>query len=188
MKIYTRTGDLGRTSLLGRSGISKADPRVVCIGECDEMNTWLALLRGSLDEVAAALSDTVFCVQQGLFDLGEELARAKGSPDQWKVSGQWVASVEQWIDEMDRQLPPLRQFIVPGGAPCAITAQLCRAVCRRLERNMAALAAEELINPQSLCWVNRLSDWLFVLGRYVTYLTGSDEPLRAPPQWPTLQL
>lgn len=188
MKIYTRTGDQGETSLLGRSGVSKAEQRVICVGDCDELSCSLAELHFLLFDTEPALADAVLCVQQALFSLGEELARVNSQPEQWLVSGDWVSYVENWIDALTPSLPPLRQFIVPGGTAAAIRAQLSRAICRRLERNMVHLAGQEVLNPQSLRWVNRLSDWLFICARYINYRAGVPEPLRSEPAWQQVSL
>jgi cob(I)alamin adenosyltransferase len=175
VKIYTRTGDAGETSLFDGSRVSKADSRVDAYGEVDELNAWLGLARASgLDpDLDAALVG----IQQDLFALGAQLAdpadkiadrvtkATLGDPD--------VARLEALIDRLEAELQPLRRFILAGGAPGGAALHVARTVCRRAERRMVSL----LPPPDAvlLIYVNRLSDLLFVLARVVNHRAGLPE-------------
>ena len=166
-RIYTRTGDGGHTSLFGGARVSKDDPRVRAYGTIDELNAVLGLARaaGSDREIDGVLER----LQHHLFDLGAELATpaaasAAGS-HVVRVSADQVAGLEQEIDRFEDRLPPLRQFVLPGGTPGAAALHHARTVARRAEREIVQLTALEPLNPELLKYVNRLSDLLFVLAR-----------------------
>ncbi|MCY4540926.1 MAG: cob(I)yrinic acid a,c-diamide adenosyltransferase [Rhodobacteraceae bacterium] len=165
-KIYTRTGDRGETALGDGARVSKASARVAAYGTVDELNAVAGLAREHADgELDLRLS----AIQQDLFDLGADLCKpisadeTKGSALRM-VSGQ-VERIEREIDEANRKLQPLRSFILPGGTPLSSRLHMCRTVARRAERLVVELAQCEEINPQSLQYLNRLSDWFFVQAR-----------------------
>jgi len=167
-RIYTRTGDAGDTGLFGGGRVSKDDPRVEAYGTVDEANSALGLLAAQLDD---ELASAVRSMQHALFDIGAELA----TPQQGRVAAvtpEQVAALEHLIDGWDDALPPLRQFILPGGSAPAAAAHLARAVVRRAERRTVTLARTAAINPEVLRYLNRLSDCLFVLARLLNHRRG----------------
>lgn len=185
MKIYTRTGDRGTTSLVGGRRISKADPRLDAYGTVDELNSHLGLLTATpaatVDHLTAADRDLLLSVQNHLFDLGAYLATdpadlADGPETAPSgITPETIAGLEEAIDSLDPELPPLRSFILPGGTPQAAQANVARTVCRRAERAMTAIPAENglaAVHPLALGYVNRLSDYLFALGRALNARAG----------------
>jgi cob(I)alamin adenosyltransferase len=159
-RIYTRTGDGGTTGLADGSRVSKHATRIEALGEVDELNSHIgAILLQPLEErVAAWLTD----VQHGLFDVGGELA----IPGHVTLTALYAEKIERELDELNASLPPLKEFILPGGGAGAVACHIARTVCRRAERRLVALASEgEPVNPHSLRYLNRLSDFLFVLAR-----------------------
>lgn len=173
MTLYTRTGDAGETSLFDGTRVSKADARVDAYGHVDELNAVLGQARAAgLD---AAIDGWIDRIQQDLFAVGAQLAdpraRIASRVTRARLTDADVARLEQWIDASDAELPPLRRFIVPGGAPAAATLHLARTVCRRAERHIVGLGAEA-VDPVVLVYVNRLSDLLFVLARLANARAG----------------
>jgi len=159
-KLVTRTGDSGETGLADGSRVHKSSPRIHAMGEIDELNCWLGVVLAR--EIPAELGAMLRDVQQRLFDLGGELAL----PERIAIDEETVAALEARIEELNGRLPPLREFILPGGGEPAAFCHLARAVCRRAERQLAALAgAGEELNPLILVYVNRLSDLLFITAR-----------------------
>lgn len=163
MKIYTKTGDKGLTSLANGERVKKTDTRLECYGTADELNSWVGLLRARTNNSYQEQLDEI---QNKLFNLGALLAEAEG--DDW-ITRDDVAHLEAWIDDMQAVLEPMRAFILPGGSETVATCHLCRTVTRRLERLMVALYDNEPHEPAALClqWVNRLSDFWFVLARKI---------------------
>lgn len=162
MKIYTKTGDKGQTSLANGQRVAKTDARLECYGTADELNSWVGLLRARTDE---SHQERLGEIQNKLFNLGALLAEAEG--DDW-ITAADVQRIEGWIDEIQSELEPMRAFILPGGSETVATCHLCRTVTRRLERLMVGLysnGGEE--RPAALQWVNRLSDFWFVLARKI---------------------
>lgn len=159
MKIYTKTGDKGQTSLANGKRVSKTDLRLECYGTADELNSWVGLLRARTNSYQEQLD----CIQNLLFNLGARLADAPG--EDW-ITTQDVTDLELWIDQIQEQLEPLRAFILPAGNETIATCHLCRTVTRRLERLMVNLLAQNT-NDITLQWVNRLSDFWFVLARKI---------------------
>ena len=182
-KIYTRTGDDGTTGLVDGSRRAKYDTRMVAIGEVDELNSALGL---AVLAVKADIAGELERIQNDLFDLGADLATPLGAFDTPDfapsdmvlriVPGQ-VDWLESAIDRHNAALPPLRSFILPGGSEPAARVHLARAITRRAERALAALAVAEPVNPSALTYLNRLSDYLFVLARAIN--AGAD-PLWVP--------
>lgn len=163
MKIYTRKGDGGQTSLFGGKRVSKADELVEAYGNVDELNSAIGLaIAHGLDRELAAMA---LRVQAELMSLGADLAtpldaRTNGIV---RMGGDPARRLESDIDRLDSELEPLRNFILPGGTPSAAALHLARTVCRRAER--ALTTVRESINPQALVYLNRLSDWLFTMAR-----------------------
>ena len=169
-KIYTRTGDDGTTGLVDGSRTPKASLRIEAIGAVDEANSALGLLAVELG--GGAHADSVHRIQNDLFDLGADLATPAAEGEDFAPSEmvlRIVPSQAEWlekaIDALNEHLEPLTSFILPGGYEGAARAHVARASARRAERSVAALAAEEAVNPSALAYINRLSDYLFVLAR-----------------------
>ena len=172
MKIYTKTGDTGQTSLLGGVRVSKADPRVEAYGEVDEANAAIGLARGLgvPSDIDAALDR----IQRDLFALGASLADARAAahtghapPDAKTLLGEAdIARLEAWIDEGEKSLPALRRFILAGGTPSGAALHLARTITRRAERRIVSLGNAD---PTHIIYINRLSDLLFVIARVVNY-------------------
>ncbi len=169
-KIYTRTGDAGETGLFGGGRVPKDDLRVEAYGTVDEANSALGLLAAHLDD---DLAPAIHAMQRALFDIGAELATPQpGRPASRvpaAVTGEQVTSLEHLIDRWETGLPPLRQFILPGGSPPAAVCHLARSLVRRAERRVVTLARSAAINPEILRYLNRLSDCLFVLARLLNH-------------------
>lgn len=181
MKIYTRTGDRGETGLLGSPRVRKSDPRVEAYGEVDELNAAIGAARASLEdpEIDAHLAR----VQDELFRVGAELATppgAKQRPAVPPVDPGFAERLEQAMDGWDRELPPLRHFVLPGGTRGAAALHLARCVCRRAERRAVALAGASEVAPPVLGYLNRLSDFLFVAARVANRRAGRDETVWDP--------
>ena len=175
MKIYTRTGDAGETSLFDGTRVSKADPRVAAYGHVDELNAVLGVARATaLDSWIDACLDRIqielFAVAAALADptsrVSPRIARARLEADA-------TTRLERWIDEAETALPPLTRFVVPGGSPGAAALHLARTVCRRAERRMAGLTPAP--DPLALQYINRLSDLLFVIARVVNHRSATPE-------------
>ena len=175
MKIYTRTGDRGETALFGGGRVPKQDLRVDAYGTIDELNAILGLAR-ALD-ASATTAARLNTVQNQLFHLGADLATPLEAKAKWirRISEEEIVWLEESIDQMDEELEPLKNFILPGGTAAAAQLQVARAVCRRAERLIASLAAREDIGDQVPAYVNRLSDWLFTLARYENKQAGEPE-------------
>ncbi len=172
MKIYTRTGDTGDTSLYGGVRVSKADPRVEAYGDVDELNAWLGVTRAS--ELDTDLDDALLEIQRDLFALGAQLAdpaeKLARSITKAVIGDDEVTRLEQLIDLLETELQPLRSFILPGGSPAGSALHLSRTVCRRAERRIVAL--RPAVDPVLVRYINRLSDLLFVVARVVNQRAG----------------
>jgi len=175
VKIYTRTGDAGETSLFDGTRVSKHDPRVETYGDVDELNAWLGLARAS--RVDPAIDQEIVQLQRDLFALGAQLADPadKLAPRVTKaiIADADVTRLEGAIDRLEGELPPLRRFILAGGTPAGAALHVARTVCRRAERRMVAL--DPPVDPVLLRYVNRLSDLLFVMARVVNHRGGIPE-------------
>jgi cob(I)alamin adenosyltransferase len=176
MKIYTKTGDSGETSLFGDIRVSKADARVDAYGEVDELNACLGAARAA--GIDADVSALIESLQKDLFALGARLADPSGriAPRVGKVAidAATVQRLEQAIDRLEETLPPLRHFILPGGSPAGALLHLARTVCRRAERRVIALGTDA-VDPMLIVYLNRLSDLLFVIARAVNHRSGNPE-------------
>lgn len=166
-RIYTRTGDSGDTGLGDGSRIAKDSLRVQAMGDIDELNSCLGLLLAELPPppVAAALQN----LQHALFDLGGEIC----IPGRTVISEAHAARLEQLMDGFNADLPPLKEFILPGGTRAAALAHLSRTVCRRAERSLIALSRSEAVNPASRIFLNRVSDLLFIISRKLNRVDGA---------------
>lgn len=175
MKIYTKTGDSGQTSLFGGGRVSKHHLRVEAYGTIDEVNSLLGLARAAGPSQQGDL--WLEKVQNQLFHLGSDLATPLDAKTDWitRVTEQDIAWLETTIDRMSNELAPLSNFILPGGTPVAAHLHVARAVCRRAERLITALGEDESISEYALPYVNRLSDWLFTLARYENMQAGEAE-------------
>jgi cob(I)alamin adenosyltransferase len=167
VKIYTKTGDAGETSLFGGARVPKSDARIEAYGTIDELNSFLGVARASWP--ASPLDEELGRIQSDLFDLGAHLA-APGSNRFWGVRAERVAELESAIDGMESKLPPLRNFILPGGCAAAANLHVARTVCRRAERLVVTLH-----DDASIVYLNRLSDFLFVAARYANLQHGVDD-------------
>jgi cob(I)alamin adenosyltransferase len=186
MKIYTKSGDKGRTSLFSGERVSKAASRVEAYGDVDELNSVLGALAASLPADSPEVGRALEQVQRDLFCVGGRLATAPDSPafeDLPGLDDDAVKRLETEIDGMDKKLPPLRGFILPGGHPSACWAHVARTVCRRAERRLVAMletteSGPEKDGPAHMgIYLNRLSDYLFVLARYCNRLNGVEDTL-----------
>ena len=166
MKIYTKTGDTGQTSLFDQTRVSKADARVDAYGEVDELNACLGAARAA--GLAGDLGDAIETIQRELFAVGARLAdpssRIAGRVTKAAVTESQVERLERLIDQLETELPPLRRFILPGGSPGGSLLHLARTVCRRAERRVVGLG-EAAVEPIVVIYLNRLSDLLFVMAR-----------------------
>ena len=176
MRIYTKTGDSGQTSLFDNSRVSKSHPRVEAYGEVDELNACLGAARSVCTE--QDLDGALEAIQRQLFAVGARLAdpssRISGRVEKAVVQGEDVERLEKWIDGFEQELPPLRKFILPGGSTCGAWLHLARTVCRRAERRVVGLGGVA-VEPIVVVYLNRLSDLLFVMARTVSHRQGSPE-------------
>lgn len=177
-RIYTRKGDDGSTALGFGGRVAKDDLRIACYGTVDELNSTIGLARASV--LPAELDAPLARVQNDLFHLGADLCvpeAEKAAHPVPKIEKRHVELLEGWIDEWNDRLPPLENFVLPGGTPEAAALHLARTVCRRAERLLVALGRREPIGEQTLPYVNRLSDLLFVLARAANVLAGKGDVL-----------
>jgi cob(I)alamin adenosyltransferase len=177
IKIYTKTGDRGSTSLIGGTKVSKSHIRIESYGTVDELNSWIGVVSDHVSDTS--VKEALKEIQDRLFTIGSSLACDPDKEPKLKIPDLHdtdVTWLEQQIDKMSEVLPPMRAFILPGGAPAVSFAHVARCVCRRAERICVAMQVEEMeIEPLVLIYLNRLSDYLFMLSRYVGHLAGADE-------------
>lgn len=174
MKIYTKTGDKGQTSLYGGTRVSKASARVESYGNIDELNSFIGFAKSEIQE--EKVLNQLKKIQFDLFTVGSEsatptdkLTLANGkSRLSLMISETEIEELENWMDEMETQLEPLQYFILPGGGKSATSLHICRTVCRRAERSLIFLNETEEVRPELIKYLNRLSDYLFVLARYIS--------------------
>lgn len=189
-RVYTRQGDRGETALAGGQRVPKDGLRISAYGTVDELNSFLGVARATIAEMAvetpplAALGAILLRVQHELFNLGSILATlpADVHPKQARITDEDVAQLEREMDGMGAELPPLRSFVLPGGGRLNAELHVCRTVCRRAERDLVALAREEAIPPETVRYLNRLSDALFVWSRWASHMAGAPETLWEPNQ------
>ncbi len=177
-KVYTRTGDSGDTALGGGQRLAKDAPRIVAYGSVDELNSALgAALAGGLSD---PLADALAPIQNELFHLGSDLCILEEDKARMPVptiEAKHVQALERWIDKLSAELPPLENFVLPGGAIGAAMLHVARTVCRRAERDCVTLASREAVGDQVLPYLNRLSDLLFVAARYENSQRGVSDVL-----------
>lgn len=173
MKVYTRTGDDGGTALFGGARVSKAAARVEAYGEIDELNSAIGVARAT--GLSARVDAQLELVQNELFDVGAELATVPEKLEKLtlpKITPEAVLRLERFIDELDTDLEPLKNFILPGGSRGAAQLHLARTVARRAERRIVSLAASEPVRGEIVKYVNRLSDALFTMAREENRVAG----------------
>jgi cob(I)alamin adenosyltransferase len=170
-RIYTRTGDTGETGLGDGSRVPKDSQRVHALGEVDELNSVIGLLLA--EELPAGVRAALGNIQHDLFDLGGEVC----IPGHVSMSESQVTRLEALLDDYNRDLPPLKEFILPGGTRAASLAHMARTVCRRAERALVSLARSEPVGAAARKYLNRLSDLLFVLGRVLNREGGGRDVL-----------
>lgn len=183
-KVYTKAGDQGSTQLIGGQKVSKASERIDCYGTIDEVNATIGMCISALEGSAAEdkLVATLVRIQNELFNVGTQLAtpdaeRRKTMPD---ITEAHVARLEEDMDALNEELPELRSFVLPGGSSASASFHLARTVCRRAERAVVALAASAEVDNRHLKYLNRLSDALFVFGRYSLFADKRPESLWEP--------
>ena len=193
-KVYTRTGDTGQTGIVGGKRLPKDHPRIEAYGSVDELNSVIGLVLSFLAKKEASkrrekLGLILESIQQKLFDTGSELATLPGDEYEGQITLQAenVVWLEEIIDAMNEELQPLKSFILPGGTSLNAFLHQARTVCRRAERDILKLNQIDLVNPEIIKYINRLSDFLFVAGRWVTETLGETETLWQPgkssPDW-----
>ena len=180
-KVYTRRGDAGQTDIIGGIRISKTDVRLEAYGTVDELSSHLGLLAAMLnqcDDASKAERDNIIRIQNNLFNVCSHLATDQSQtplyPSAQLAEGE-TQLLEQAIDSMNAQLAEPQGFILPGGTMAAAQAHVCRTVCRRAERRIAALAETAIVGPEISQYINRLSDYLFILAQIINFNTGHSE-------------
>jgi cob(I)alamin adenosyltransferase len=189
-RVYTRQGDSGETALVGGQRVPKDGPRLEAYGTVDELNAFLGAARATVNELAVAeprlaeLAAILLRVQHELFNLGSILATLPEDvhPNQPRVTDAEIAQLETEMDAMNEDLPPLRSFVLPGGSRLDAELHIARTVCRRAERIVIALARAESVPPETIRYLNRLSDSFFVWSRWAGHITGAPETLWEPNQ------
>jgi cob(I)alamin adenosyltransferase len=178
VKIYTRTGDRGDTGLFGGGRVPKTHPRVEAYGDVDELNATLGLARAI--EVLPRVDEVIVPLQRDLFAIGALLAtpdrdKMRSHLEKARIDDRRIGELESAIDDADRELEPLKSFILPGGTPKAAALHVARTVCRRAERRVIALGSDEEIPAIVVIYLNRLSDLLFTLARLANRRAGAGE-------------
>lgn len=169
MKIYTKTGDKGQSGLFGGERVPKYHPRLEAYGTIDELNSHIGLLAAQWQPAADELME----IQRMLFTIGSHLATPAQTDSALEIA--MILQLEQSIDAMTLELPPLKKFILPGGQAAACTAHIARTICRRAERLIIALSTTEKFDPLVIQYMNRLSDWLFTLARHINIKSDTPE-------------
>lgn len=167
-KIYTRTGDDGSTGLADGSRVDKDDMRVEAMGAVDELNSNVGVILAHV--IPTEMRECLTNVQHALFDIGGELA----IPGSSTVTARYVTALERALDEVNATMPPLKEFVLPGGGAAAAAVHVARSVCRRAERRLFALSRRDDVNPHSRAYLNRLSDLFFVLARALARAHGNE--------------
>ena len=177
MKIYTKFGDSGETALFGGTRLGKDAPRIEAIGTVDELNAYIGYAQTLIDD--AELSELMTRVQNHLFSVGADLATPEthAKAAEFRISEDFTTEMETAIDTLSEELPPLTNFILPGGCTAGAILHIARVVCRRSERCVVCLTREEDVNPEIIRSLNRLSDLLFVLARAVNFRANAPEPI-----------
>jgi cob(I)alamin adenosyltransferase len=178
MKIYTRTGDAGTTGLFGGGRVDKDSARVEASGAVDELNAALGVVRCSVTSDLRTVAERLEAIQNDLFALGAELATVPGHEDRLgvpRIATTDITRLEGFIDELDLTLPELKNFILPGGCDAGAKLHEARTTCRRAERRVVSAGREAPVSSEIVVYLNRLSDLLFVLARYVNHRAGVSE-------------
>ena len=177
MKIYTKFGDSGETALYGGTRVGKGTPRIEAIGTVDELNAYIGYVQTLIEDTD--LSDLIVHIQNHLFAVGADLATpaTHTKAAEFRISADFTTAMETAIDTLSEALPPLTNFILPGGCAAGAILHIARVVCRRSERRVVQLANETEINPEIIRSLNRLSDLLFVLARTVNFRANATEPI-----------
>jgi cob(I)alamin adenosyltransferase len=180
MKIYTKTGDAGETGLFAGARVRKDDPRIEAYGTVDELNAALGVAR--CESLPPEIEQTIERVQSELFSVGAELAAPEPDKHGMALIGDsHVDLLERAIDNLEAGLPPLKHFILPAGMRASALLHVARAVCRRSERRLVALAAQATISPRLICYLNRLGDYLFVAARFANQEAKYEEAVWRKP-------
>ena len=186
-KVYTKTGDKGQTSLVSGTRVSKGSHRLHIYGEVDELNSSLGVCFSQMKfyNVVTDELDFIQNIQSRLFDLGSNLACEYEKAKKYnlpQIDSSFVVEIEEKIDELDAMLVPLKNFILPGGHPIAASFHITRTICRRIERNLVDFDENNPgeIPQNAMIFINRLSDYLFVMARYINFVTKEDEVIWNP--------
>ena len=174
MKIYTKTGDKGETSLLNGGRVTKSNDRISAYGSTDELNSFIGLLAS--DNIKTSHKTDLFEIQNKLFHIGSMLA-IKGNHNLKipEITKEDIHLIEEKIDILDKKLPQLKEFIIPGGSQETAHCHICRSICRRAEREIVKLSCNEPVNKLIIQYLNRLSDYFFVLSRSLSHESGIEE-------------
>jgi len=179
MKLYTKTGDDGSTGLFGGDRVQKNDLRVIAYGEVDELNALIGVVIADCKDKETAQS--LQQIQSDLFSLGAQLATPNEKNVTAKIEEKHIQQLEQWIDHSVAEVPSMKNFVLPGGSATSASLHLARTVCRRAERATIALSQQQNIQPNTIIYLNRLSDLLFALARLANHRAGvTDIPWSAP--------
>jgi len=185
-KVTTKTGDKGNTTLAGGQKVSKSSLRIEAYGSVDELNSYLGVVAEMLRDVNSLneIRKKILCVQNELFNLGSQLSvlqedRRENTP---VIQEENIKKLEEEIKKINSNLPSLKLFVLPGGNIISANLHVARTVCRRVERNIVRLNEVETLDGTELPYINRLSDWLFVVSRYVCKILGKEEILWKPKQ------
>lgn len=172
MKVYTKTGDQGETSIIG-GRVPKDDARIEAYGTIDELNSFTGqAVHLAKESGFEKLAEQLIQIQHELFDCGSDLAYARHKIDNYKTVPVLTGRLEQWMDEFEAGNPPIERFILPGGSPLSCVLHVCRTVCRRAERLTVTLARQTEVNPEVQKYLNRLSDYFFVTARAANVQAG----------------
>lgn len=177
MKIYTKKGDDGTTALMNGKRINKNSLPISAIGDLDELNAFIGLAKSKMNE--KNLESQLYIIQSDLFVIGSSLADTNAKKS-WLLSIDKISQLEMWIDDMEATLPPLKNFILPGGSEAVALIHICRTVCRRAERALAALSEQEKTDEVILKYLNRLSDFFFVCARFIAFQKNEEEIIWKP--------
>lgn len=187
MKIYTKTGDQGETSLFTGERVPKNNPLIDALGTIDECNSAIGVALSQLPEQDKfnETREQLILIQHALFDLGAALATPRTKASKAKINKtrfdqEAIDLIEKWIDEKDHELPKLKTFILPGGHQAGASLHLARSICRRAERIITPLNNEHDVSDRVIIYLNRLSDYLFITSRYINHLIDKPEPLWNP--------
>ena len=178
--IYTRGGDQGETSLIGGKRISKADERVDLYGELDELNSFIGVLIAELSKTTSDKTVFLTDIQRNIFQLQSLMACHSQDRDRYHltdINDHVIISLEKEIDLLDEKIPPLKKFILPTGHPTATYCHVCRTITRRIERKLVAFfkTNPKEVSPNMICLINRLSDYFFVMARWMNYTNNIKE-------------